>query len=495
MMARALVGLLALALMATALWRLEGFRAGLEIRSQVIADTPLRVYRQPGAEGPAVVIAHGFAGSRRLMEAWALTLARAGYQAVTFDFEGHGAHPAPLSGDVDSIEGTTRLLVAQTRRVMAFARTLPGGAARPVALLGHSMASDIIIRTALVEPLVESPARPLVAISAFSQAVTATEPADLLLISGEWEPQLRAAALAYLRLVAPGADEGDIVTVDGVVRGALVAPHVEHVGVLYSRPALAAALAWLDRAYGRTSPAGAIAATGPWILLLLAGSVLLAWPLAGLVRREPGVPVPAGRTWWLATLVPALLTPLLLSLVEIRFLPVLVADYLAVHLGVYGLIALGILRAGGVAMGGFRAWPMLLLLAWGLGVCGVLLDRYAAAFMPHAARWPIIAAIAAGAIPYMLADAMLSAAGRAPLWRRLLLRIAFLASLGLAVALDFDGLMFLLIIAPVIVLFWLVYGTAAGFAGRRCGQPLVTGTALGLILAWAIGVSFPLFAG
>jgi len=491
-LARALAGAAALALIGFGVLRLEGFRAGLEIRRTAVGDTPASVYRQPGSRGPAVVVAHGFAGSRQLMEAWALTLARAGYQAVSFDFLGHGRHPVPMSGDVTRIEGTTRLLVEQTRAVIGFAETLPGAGDRPVGLLGHSMASDIIIRTAIADER----SGPVVAISAFSKAVSATEPGSMLLVTGAWEPHLRAAALEYLRQVDPRAGEGErAVGPDGTRRRAVVAPHVEHVGVLYSQVGLVAALDWLDRHYGRASPATAVAATGGPIVALLLGCVLLAWPLAGLVPAGRASPPALPRRLWLRALaLPALATPLLLSVLDTGFLPVLVADYLAVHLLCYGLIALAVLWHGGVRPRGLSLWPLLLLLAWGLGIFGVALDRYVASFMPHAGRLPVIAAIAAGAVPFMIVDALLTGAGRARWWRRLATRAAFLVSLGLAVALDFEGLFFLVIIAPVIVLFYLVFGTAAGWVGRRLGQPLVPGVALGLVLGWAIGVSFPMFS-
>jgi hypothetical protein len=85
-------------------------------------------------------------------------------------------------------------------------------------------------------------------------------------------------------------------------------------------------------------------------------------------------------------------------------------------------------------------------------------------------------------------------AGNAPLGRRLAARGLFLGSLGLAVALDFERLMFLLFIVPVILLFFAIFGSMGGWAGRRTGSAGATGVALGLILAWALGVTFPMFA-
>lgn len=47
-------------------------------------------------------------------------------------------------------------------------------------------------------------------------------------------------------------------------------------------------------------------------------------------------------------------------------------------------------------------------------------------------------------------------------------------------------------IAPVLVLFYLVFGTMGRDLTGKAG-PLSIGLALGFVLAWALGVSFPLF--
>ena len=486
-MMRLLVLVLAGLLACAAIWQLEAQRAGLDISTRSVGDTPVTRHAQPGADGPVVVVAHGFAGSRQMMQAYAQDLARAGYRVWSFDFEGHGRHPRPMSGDVESLDGTTRMLVEQTRAVVEAAKDREGwdGA---VALLGHSMATDIIIRTALAEPRVG----PLVAISAFSQAVTGTEPQNLLLISGAWEPGLRGFARDAVAMVDAGAGEGETVRADGVVRRAVVAPLAEHVAVLHSRAGRAEAVAWLDAAYERQSDV-AIRATGPWLMALMFSIVALAWPLARLLPdRAPSAadPLRAGR-FALVVLVPAVLAPLLAVQVDTSVLPVLVADYLALHLAVYGALQLAILWWLGRHPGRLHPIAILALLVWGLGVFGLALDRYGANFWPTPERMAIIAALALGALPFMLADAVLTRA--APLWQRLTARIVFLMSLAIAVLLDTERLFFLAMIGPVILLFFLIYGLMGRWAAVRAGAASA-GVALGLILAWALGVSFPLFA-
>ncbi|WP_420346273.1 alpha/beta fold hydrolase [Pelagibius sp.] len=487
-----ITGVVATALALFSLWQLESARDGISIVPLHTGQTPATVYRQPDSDGPIVVIAHGFAGSRQLMEAFALTLAQSGYTAVSFDFQGHGRNPAPMSGDITQIDGTTRLLVAETAAVIDAAQQQLGRTAEPVALLGHSMATDIIVRQAIADPRV----RAVVAVSMFSEAVSAEAPQRLLVITGAWEPGLRSVALAALRLVDPGAAEGQTVSdpENGVLRRAVVSPTVEHVGVLYSATSLREARAWIDDAFGRES-SGPVAATGGWIALLLGSIVALAWPLVSLLpegRRPPDRPI--ASTFTVATVLPAVLTPLLLYPLDLRVLPVLVADYLVLHLLLYGLMALALLAWRGVRFGRLALVPSAALVAFGLGVFALALDRYAASFLPPAERIPVILVLALGAVPFMLADSVLTEAGHARLWRRLAARLAFLASLGIAVALDFERLFFLIIVLPVFVLFFLIFGLMGRWVGQRSGTAMAPGLALGLILAWALGVTFPLVA-
>ncbi len=493
---RNLVLILSLSLMALAIWQLESQRQGLTITPlPVEGGTPATLYLRDGAgPAPVVVIAHGFAGSRQLMEPFALTLAQAGYVVASFDFEGHGRNPQPMSGDVSALDGTTRLLMEETGRVAQAALAQPQSDGR-LAYLGHSMASDIVVRQALSDP----PGDAVVAISMFSEAVSADAPANLLVLTGEWEGMLAEEALRAVQLADAEAGLGETVgdPAAGTGRRAVLAPMVEHVGVLYSGTSLREARAWLDAAFERESD-GPVALRGGWIVLLLGATVALGWPLARALPQG-GAPTPAlsHRQFLLVALLPPLLVPLMLAPFDISVLPVLVADYLALHLGLYGLLTLALLARFNALRGQFPArvwWVGLAVAVFGIAVLGGVIDRYVASFLPHPGRAAVIAGLALGAVPFMLGDGVLTAGGRGALWRVVLARVAFLASLGLAVALDFEALFFLLIILPVIVLFFLLFGTMSGWVGRRTGLPAAGGLGLGLVLAWALGVTFPMFS-
>jgi pimeloyl-ACP methyl ester carboxylesterase len=480
--------LVALLLALLSLWQLEQARSGLTLQTLTAAETPVTRAALPDADGPVVIVAHGFAGSRQMMQGYALPLAQAGYRVWSFDFLGHGRNPHPMTGDVTVIEGTTMRLVDQTRAVIAAARQAEGWTG-PVALLGHSMATDIIIRAAAADPGIG----PIVAISAFSQAVTAEFPADMLLISGQGEPPLRDFALSALHMIDPAAQEGDTVTTATTRRAAIVAPGVEHVGVLFSQTGQGAALDWLDAAYDRKSDVTP-PATGAWLALLLAAIVALAWPLS---RRLPKTATPIAplstRQFALALLLPAVIAPVVAVLLGLQTLPVLVADHLAVHLALYGALQLALLWRAGLRPGPLAPLATIALILWGLAVFGMALDRYGANYWPTPERLWIITALALGAVPFMLGDALITGAGRGTWARRILARAGFLASLGLAVALDPSDLFFLVLIAPVILLFYVIYGLMGRWVAQRSGAT-AAGLGLGLALAWALGVSFPLFS-
>jgi len=460
---------------------LERARQDINFTRLEVGETPVTHYAKAGAAGPVVVIAHGFAGSQQMMQGYALPLARAGYRVYVFDFLGHGRHTLSMSGDVSSVDGTTRLLVEQTNEVID-AVTQDD---EVIALLGHSMATDILVRVAAER----SDVGPIVLISAFSQEINASKPDELLLIAGAWEPGLRAFARTSLQMVDAGAIEGETSLNSSVSRRAVAAPFSEHVSILQSRVARSEALAWIDQAYGRKSDVS-IWPTGWAILGLLAGLVVIFHPVSQLLpKRAFAVPsLTLGQTA-LVLLVPMVVAPTSAVMLNTDILPVLVADYLVLHLLVFGVVQLVILRIFGI-----RIWPPVLpaigVLLLACAVFGFALDRYAANFWPTGGRLWIIAAMAIGTVPYMVADAVLTVSQT--FLRRLLTRLSFLTSLGIAVALDFEALFFLLLIAPVLVLFYFVFGTMGRQTANRVG-PLSSGLALGLVLAWALGVSFPLF--
>ena len=148
-----------------------------------------------------IIIGHGFAGSKEMMRQIAYDIANAGSNAVLFDFIGHGSNQHKLVNQPTKITGTTQQLVNQLSDIIKFIYEKFGNEIS-ISLIGHSMASDIVIRTSTDKRI-----KSVVAISPYSTGITQYFPKDLLLISGQFENHLRSYSLQMVKTFKPEAKE------------------------------------------------------------------------------------------------------------------------------------------------------------------------------------------------------------------------------------------------------------------------------------------------
>ncbi len=326
---------------------------------------------------------------------------------------------------------------------------------------------------------------------------------------------LKQEALRAVGLSAPDGTARDGVTSgsfqDGSARRAAFVPSAEHVSVLFRTPGLLESVQWFDQAFAtnRTTPL-VIPSRGGWIALLFAGIAALMKPLSLLLPRVAATPLGANLTWrelWVPLLLPAILTPLLLRLAPTHFLPVLVADYLAVHFATYGLLTVVTLlavRGKRVTARGddpvslnwsaFAAATIALLAFYVIALFWPL-DTYFASFKPGAARVPLALVMSVGTLAYFLADEWLTRGATPARGVSVASKTLFLLSLAIAVALDFERLFFLVIIVPAILIFFAFFGLVSAWTYRQTAHPWVAGTANAAALAIALAVTFPLVSG
>ena len=447
------------------------------------------------------------------MQPFATTLARNGFVAISFDFPGHGRNSTPMRGGLADQDASQRTLLASMAQMGDFARSLNGADGR-YAVLGHSMASDIVVRHAQAHPEVQA----TVGVSLFAPSIDAATPGDsprnLLVIDGALEPSMMAREA--LRVV--GRVAGPTVATnttygrfeDGTARRATLSPGAEHIGVLYSGHTLRETLDWLKAAFRLPqSPQQQtfIDARGPWLALLLGGVVLLAWPLSQLLPRVGPVEgaAQARQRWWCwrgaapLALLPAVITPLLLWKLPSDFLPILLGDYLVLHFALYGLLTMAALlmcRRGPPRLAQGRALALgvaiLCTSAYALFAVGVTIDRYVFNMRPQPERLWLIAALCAGTLPYFLADEWFTRATDAASAAYFVSKLCFLLSLVLAIALNPPRLFFLAIIVPAILLLFVIYGLFSRWVYRRTLHPAVAAIANALAFASFIAVTFPL---
>ncbi|MEM6848071.1 MAG: alpha/beta fold hydrolase [Pseudomonadota bacterium] len=506
------IGVLALAAIVIAAVQLLAARQMVVTENVTVGSTPATIYRPVDGRFvddpvPAVVIAHGFAGSRTLMSPFAVALARNGYLAVTFDFVGHGEHPLPMTGDVNSVDGPTQAMIVQLRELSDFAAGLTG--ADELAVLGHSMASDIVVRFASQAPDVSA----TVAVSMFSPAVTATEPRNLLVIVGDWEGMLKDEALRAVGLAtAPDAAEpGETYGAfeDGSARRVVFAGQSEHIAVLFDTESLTEAVGWLDNTFDvvRDSPV-VVSSRLPWIGLLILGVVALAYPLSRALPVLASPRLGAGLGWrrlWPVVVVPAVLVPVSLRFLPTDFLPIVVGDYLAVHFLGYGVVTYAFAlwayrrQPRGDRSAVAKGLPLLAVTvavtAYAAGVFGYVIEATITIYHPVPARFPLFAVMLAGTLSYFLASEWATRGEGAGRGAAAAEKIGFVVSLAIAVALDFERLFFLIIIVPVIALFFVIYGLFGRWSFRRTGHPVPGAVATAVAFAWGITVTFPMLAG
>ena len=453
---------------------LESARNSVGIEKQRFGETPVTIYQGPETVPSLVVVSHGFAGSRQMMEAISLTLAQSGHTVVAFDYIGHGRHSEALSPDINSLTGTTEDLVRQTLDVVRQAREQIG--VETVSLVGHSMATDVVVRAAERLESVEN----VVAISMYSEAVTPEHPARLLIVSGAHEERLRGVALDMVAQLG-ASTEGETVSRGSAERRAVSAPWVGHVGVLWSSVTSSEITAWLGQP-------GDPVSTGPWVIALLGAIIVLFWPISDRFPKTTTMqPLPLRRV----VLAVFLSAPVAL-LAGLSGLPLLgLAGFgsLALFFGVWGGVALLVLRPS-IKLRHQDFWASLALLVWGLLTFGLAMDRYTAAFVPSGPRTMLMGILLPATIAFALADRVM-AHGRHPLIRALLRVPVFAALLG-AMMIGQGEIGLLFTVLPVLALFFMVYGTMAAWLARRTG-PIGTGIASGIILAWSIAASTPLF--
>jgi hypothetical protein len=496
-----LVTIAAVAAIAVALWQLDRTTDGLVVSREHAGTIPVTVFRSAaGPPAPVVLIAHGFAGSQQLMQPFAVTLARSGYVAVTFDLPGHGRNPAPLPGGLADEDARSRALLGAIDAVARFACDLPAADGR-LAVLGHSMASDLVVRYAETHPAVAA----TVGVSLFSPVGRAAAPRNLLIIDGALEPaMLHDQGYRIVGAAADGAAREGVTYghfADGTARRIALADGVEHIGVLYSRESMAEALGWMNQVFGRAG-GDYIDARGRWLALLYLGLIALAWPLAQLLPRVSPEPL-GGSHGWRALLpvavAPAILTPLMLWKVSADFLPLLLGDYLLLHFALYGaLTAAGLWLLGRrLERPHFRAasrpFAIAVLAATAYCTLAVTLpaDAYFTSFAPDAERMKLMPVLLCGTLPYFAADEWLTRGAGAARGAYAATKACFLLSLAIAIALSLSKLFFLIIIVPAILAFFIVYGLFSRWAYRRTGHPLVGAVANAVAFAWAIAVTFP----
>jgi len=477
---------------AAGIWLLTGTGGS---RSIVVDGVPLNeVHPSGGGRHAGVVVAHGFAGSARLMAPFGDTLAARGYVVVLLDFAGHGANTTPLPDATAGTDASGKALQHALDVALAHLRSLPDVDPSRLALVGHSMGATAVTEYAANHPDVKA----TVAISLpDSSDLPPDRPARLLLLAGGLE-------FANFRTAAQRAAESG-----GGERKVVIVPGVEHISILYAPRTHREVGSWLDASLGgpaasgrkAPSPVRRVGAAGLLLLAFLVGLYPLAWIVFG------GDP-----TRWPRAAVSPLIRVVVLAaaaaVVGVLVAPIAPTINLPLALGGF---VVGFTATAGIAMLAYHRWrtgtfaasaPIAAHGRLRLAAAAPVLIGYAAVAIalplqlgityaiPAGARWWLLAAVWAGFVVWAYAAECI--AGGNSLGVLAVFAVAVLALTGAAAVGLTSG--FLLLVVPLlgVLLVWQAIWSAVL---HRFAVPSWLIALVGsLVVAWPIATTLPVVA-
>ena len=426
-----------------------------------------------------IIIGHGFAGSKEMMRQIAYDVANAGSNAVLFDFIGHGSNQRKLVNQPTEITGTTQQLVNQLSDII---KTIyeKFGSEISISLVGHSMASDIVIR-ASADKRINS----VVAISPYSTGITQDFPKDLLLISGQFENHLRSHALQMVKTFKNEAKENTEYADEKIRRKASYIPNTGHVSVIYAPQTTRIIIDWLklenyDRSFWKTQIL--------WIIMGITFIVLGMSRLNANLANQNKLDREDKRA--LLKVLLASIFSLASGLIEINLLPIYGFERLAFYFGLIGFFAY--LLSSDYQIKKLKInlllWLKLILC---FGVLCLLINRYVGSFNLNENRITAFITLILPITLFCLVIEKLIATSS--IWFSILLR--GLPIIGFSILLilfpEKYGLMFTAIL--IYILYFLVFGYIGKHQRKKIGY-LKVGLTHGVFLSFAFAATNPIFS-
>ena len=460
---------------------------------EFVGNTPITLtFKDTKKTNGIVFLAHGFAGSTSFMRSIAVALAEAGYLTIRFDFLGHGRHQLPYSGDITTIEGATQKFVNQTNEVIS--HYLLEYDQSFSMIIGHSMASDIIIRSAFLNPNLNS----AVAISAYTDALKAKEPKNVLILNGQWEPQLRAQSLEILKNIGiespnEGKTYGSLI--DNSIRKVDFIKNADHVGVLYSTRTQKELIDWINLL--KNDKQVFIGNNiGKWTSILFFSIFFL---IIFLIRFLPQKTIRKYRFSYIRffsiNILACALPPLILYYFSFKFVDFPAHNHLINHMILISIVLFFSVPFTQVKVltksFNFPLFAFLFILFCIL--FGSILDSYVSSFLLTGTRVPLFFFCLISSAPLMVLMQMYYDNYSNGWIAGNIFKLFLIVSLSTSILLDVAQLFIIGYAIILFLAFGLIFGFLANMLSRKYNNTLSVGLANGIALAWTFSTALPLY--
>ena len=475
------------------LFKLLNYEKHIETTYEIFENTPI-VISAPieTINNKLIFISHGFAGSTSFMRPIAISLAKAGFITIRFDFLGHGRHPQPYTGDITTVEGATQNFVKQTNSILThYFRKYQKEAG---VIIGHSMASDIVIRSAKRNSKIEG----VIGISTYSNAITPTEPKNLLILNGQWEPPLRNKAKDMLSVAGIKNPQESILYgnfQDGTARKAIAVKNSDHIGVLYSTKTQQEIIKWVKQLSSKNLEF-IPNRIGLWAALLFS-SLFISFILSLKFlpdRKLRKYQFKFGR-FFFGNVMAAILIPYVLKIYTIKFLTLPAHNYLINHLLLTSVLLIILLpiKFDKSLLKSFNLYIFALLFIFFTFVLGGILDNYVSSFYISDSRIRSFVFLTLGCVPIMVIVQMFYQASKHGWIMGNIGKLSIILSLSISILLDFKQLFILGYAVILLIAFGLIFGFLANLINNKYNNFLSVGIANGLVLAWAFATALPTY--
>lgn len=419
--------------------------------------TPFIRFAPDGPPKGRALFVHGLNSSKENTSLICAALADGGFEVWAIDLPGHGDSRTPF----------------QTERAEQAIRNAKASLGGDVIVLGHSMGAALLLDMAENEHfstmVLLAPAPVPISVIKADRVLVATGDIDV--------PRIRSFMPIVADLGHPRSESW-------------LLPWAAHSSPIFSPAPVRRVVEWLDGDAGRIRT---IPRTG-WLVLMLLAAALFG---VATLRPQPLTRIDAAFSGLCARYVIAFTVALFaLKLIHpFRWLRVFASDYLVGFLFIAGLVLVGVSWERG-AVGGRRSSISIGLLAaaFVIAVPGLLVaSQLAHLSIVAGGRWWRFPFMALASLPLFLADELMI--------RRLRSRFKSDAGAVLIKALLFVSILtgvltlnresaFLVLIVPVIFIFWIALWFATGVVHRHTQSPAAAAVFAAIVQGWVFAAFF-----